>query len=108
VLQRLVEPGQFTGDQHPVTGHLIAWFQVVEQPVCFDNSDRGGDPARCQLDQHGVEANTMCCPELGHVAVTFHQQSQNSGIGIRPDVGHPIRTHRSYRNRAGIVGVVLV
>jgi hypothetical protein len=42
------------------------------------------------------------------IGVTFHQQPQNPGMVIDTDQGRPIRSHRSYRNRPSIVGVVLV
>ena len=50
----------------------------------------------------------MCGSELSHVTMTFHQQPKNPGIVIDTDQGHPIRSHRRYRDRPRVVGVILL
>jgi len=94
----------FTGD--------IARFETKNHFATYNATApieaSSGGRTRHRLNPRGNGKLNHAIQELGHVSVTFHQQSQHPGMAIAPDVGHPIRSHRSYRDRPSIVGVVLI
>jgi len=100
---------EIAGDVLALAAHRVGGFELVDDRV---DPGHGGDPepgtTRDHLEQQGVEAAAGLVLEAAEVAMSLRQQLQHPGMIIGAHRGQVVGAECCDRDRAGVVGVVLL
>ena len=100
---------EFVRDLLALASHCIDGFVAVDDRV---DPGHGRDPepgaARNHLEEQGVEATAGLVLQPAEVAVSLRQQLQHPRMIVGAHGGEIVGSERGDRDRAGVVGIVLL